>query len=96
MVGLVVAVLAVGIGATTAVFSAVDAVLLQPVPFADADRLVTVWQQSPESDRRRTSRPRTTSTGAIAPAQFEILAAAEPYSRDYTGGPEPEVFRAHA
>src|SRR6187401_1583156 len=51
MVGLVVAVLAVGIGATTAVFSAVEAVLLRPVPFADAARLVTVWEQGPDRDR---------------------------------------------
>src|SRR4029077_14419881 len=39
---LVVAVLAVGIGATTAIFSIVDGVLLKPLPFADSSRIVSV------------------------------------------------------
>src|SRR5713101_4192415 len=41
--------LALGIGASTAVFSVVDAVLLRPLPFAKAERLVMYWQSIPEA-----------------------------------------------
>ena len=38
-----IATLALGIGGITAMFSACDAILIRPLPYADAGRLVTIW-----------------------------------------------------
>jgi hypothetical protein len=38
--------LAIGVGANTAIFSVASALLLQPLPYRDADRLVILWNRS--------------------------------------------------
>jgi len=48
----VVLILAVGIGATTAVFSVVNAVLLRPLPYRDSPRIVVLWKQTVKGERR--------------------------------------------
>ena len=53
----VVVVLAIGIGATTAIFSIVSGVLLRPLPFPDADRLVTIQSVTHNEDDGTASVP---------------------------------------
>jgi putative ABC transport system permease protein len=88
-----IATLAIGIGATTSLWAAVYRVLLQPFPFAEADRIVTVW----ESDPRVPGRTLPVSPGNFIDWKartraFDLLAAAEPYSFDYIGREGPERF----
>jgi putative ABC transport system permease protein len=51
------ATLALGIGANSAIFALVDATLLRPLPYRDADRLVTIWETSSATPRGFASPP---------------------------------------
>ena len=58
--------LALGMGATTAIFSVVDAVLLKPLPFRDpARRLLVIWEKNPAPKQLQAvcRRPPTFSNG---------------------------------
>jgi predicted permease len=49
--------LAIGIGATTAIFSIVDAVVLQPLPFPQSERIVRLYQVTSKGARNSFSQP---------------------------------------
>ena len=49
--------LALGIGATTAIFSVVYGVLLRPLPYADSDRIVSIFEIQPNGHRNRVADP---------------------------------------
>ncbi len=47
--------LSVGIGATTAMYTLVDGVLLRPLPYPESDRIVALWERSEQGDALPTS-----------------------------------------
>ncbi len=52
--------LALGIGANTAIFSVVDATLIQPLPYSNASRLVMVWEtRLPDRNKQNATSPAT-------------------------------------
>jgi putative ABC transport system permease protein len=83
--------LALGIGANAAIFSVVDAVLLQPLPYRDADRLMVIW-----GDLRRPGlNDIPASAGEYVDYRdrshaFEQVAAYDTVGFNLTGGGEPE------
>ena len=87
--------LGLGIGANTAMFSVVDAVLLRPLPYARSERLVRVWQNEPKmgTGHLGTAPPEFASYRDRTRA-FANLAGYQWESYDLTGGREPQRIRA--
>ncbi|HEX8145942.1 MAG TPA: ABC transporter permease [Pyrinomonadaceae bacterium] len=82
--------LALGIGANTAIFSVVNAVLLRPLPFRDAGRLVLVYETTQSVPRDFVSVPNLEDYRAGS-RSFEEFSTFVPQSVNLTGaGAEPE------
>jgi putative ABC transport system permease protein len=83
--------LALGIGATTAIFSVVNGVLLRPLPFRDADRLAMVWLDNvPQGIRQDITSYPTFADWREQNRVFEGMAGFSPQQANLTGEAEPE------
>jgi predicted permease len=87
--------LALGIGATTAIFSATKAVLMVPLPYKDASRIVAVWTVNPASEGQGPS-----SAGDFAEWKrsgiFEDLAPSFDKASTLTGQGAPQFLIGYA
>ena len=90
--------LALGIGANTAIFSVVDAVLLRQLPYSQPDQLVMVWEQrrAPENVLRNVVSAADFLDWRTRQEPFVAVAAMATQSATLTGQGEPRDIRAAA
>ncbi len=95
LVAVAVITLGLGIGANTAIFSVIYSVLLKPLVFPEADRVVQVWMAFPERGLQRTSWSHGNFWDARDMATtFEDLGAIEFGDINLTGMGDPEKLNA--
>jgi putative ABC transport system permease protein len=83
--------LALGIGVNTAIFSAVDSILLRPLPLKDPERLVSVWEHTPALGiQQNQAAPANFFDLRNQNKTFEALGAYGPLDINLTGAGEPE------
>ena len=87
--------LAAGIAVTATTFTIIDGVLLRPLPFPDADRLVSVYEASPGTrDRVSLMAPVRVEDWHRLNRTFEAIAASYTDTVTDTSGPEPQRLDA--
>src|SRR5215217_7279574 len=82
--------LALGIGANTAIFSVVNELLLRPLPYRDADRVVTVWEVTPEGRHQNTTSRANFRAWKNQSTSYEYISAFTDQRFNLTGNGEPE------
>src|SRR5947208_11354496 len=88
---LAVLMLAIGIGATSAIFSVFYSVLLEPLPFPEPSRLVQLWESRLKNRWNQASFTEANFWDVQARSRsFEGIAAFHPVSANMTGAGEPE------
>ena len=85
--------LALGIGANTAIFSVVNAVLLNPLPFRDANRIVSMFEETQNFPKGSISYPNFLDWQRDN-RSFEAMAAYRGTDGSITGVGQPENVRA--
>lgn len=85
--------LALGIGGNAAIFSVLNGVVLRPLPFEDADRLMALWETSADNPARWVA-PANYLDWRREARSFAAMAAYDAYSANLTGRGEPERLRA--
>ena len=88
--------LALGVGANTAIFSAVNAVILRPLPFPNPDQLYMVWEENPERGwYKQTAAPANMFDWKEQVAAFDdVMAYAEGFGTStLIEGGEPTIVR---
>src|SRR5260370_11962109 len=89
--GMAAAILALGIGANCAMFSFIDAVLLRPLPFPDAQRIVVVWERPPHEDRHNPVSPVNYLDWRERMQSFDAIAAVSSFPLNLSGVGEPRA-----
>ena len=82
--------LALGIGANTAIYSVVHELLLRPLPYADPERIVLLWEVSPEGRHQNTVSTANFRRWQEQTTGFEGMAAFVDQRLNLTGSGEPE------
>ena len=82
-------VLALGIGGTSAIFSVLNGVLLEPLPYPHADQIVTIWYSGGNGERVGQAFHTYREVGARNHS-FEALAVMKPWQPAISGGDQPE------